>query len=224
MVPQLKKHRELLDRIGIEGMSSDEEDGVSGDGTTIYKFQPPYWMSPDVENLLQWLDLIGTALKRSKQETRGRNPCIRHRNPPFPNDGKTPVVGLPRNVYRREWLASLSDVYREREIAPSSETCDLEIDPEIKAYVAMLIFINKIMTFRKYGIRCGAHALMMEQITLSILRLLHRLCSEIDEMMIFLKSNQALSESFLGYCYVVKNAQKATNRDLSTTSLFSNSG
>ncbi|PBK87376.1 hypothetical protein ARMGADRAFT_1085779 [Armillaria gallica] len=135
MVPQLKKHRELLDKIGTEGMSSDEEDGVSGDGTTIYKFQPPYWMSPNVENLLQWLDLIGAALKRSKQETRGRNPCIRRRNPPIPNDGKTPVAGLPRNVYRREWLASLSDVYREREIAPSSDICDLEIDPEIKTMV-----------------------------------------------------------------------------------------
>ncbi|KAF7425020.1 hypothetical protein PC9H_010331 [Pleurotus ostreatus] len=85
-------HRDMLDKLGLGGMSSDESDGGEEPVPTVC--QVP-WRSPHITKLLHELDDTGSPAERQ------------HVVHAMPSSSKA-VPCLPRNFYEAKWLSSLS--------------------------------------------------------------------------------------------------------------------
>lgn len=109
-------HLDMLERLGVDGMSSDESD--SDDLPRVrrkrvsFKVLTPRWRNPALSDWLHTFDTVGWIHRRDKGPTRGLHPRHRlhnQRTPKFSNSKKF-VPGLPFNAYKTEWLDARLDV------------------------------------------------------------------------------------------------------------------
>ena len=100
--------RGLLERISVDGMSSEEDAvrDVGGQKVTVFLVKLCVWRA---EEITQYLKFIDTEANRPIfQDNRGVKACAR-----IPVDTPSSLVphGLPRNMYHTQWLADLESRY-----------------------------------------------------------------------------------------------------------------
>ncbi|KAJ7233254.1 hypothetical protein C8J57DRAFT_1090726 [Mycena rebaudengoi] len=125
----LHRHIDMLEFLGIDGMSSDESEEDENHHTQ-YKILCPAWRGPHVSAWLRMFDTIHNILRRSGdvEALRGSFPHLRiltQRKSPR----KTFVPGLPMNVYDPIWISR--DIRTQYVLHPSGEPYDFTHDPNI---------------------------------------------------------------------------------------------
>ncbi|KAJ7112189.1 hypothetical protein C8R44DRAFT_741895 [Mycena epipterygia] len=112
---------EMLEHLGPQGMSSEEEDEVEVDDAKvfIYRVKLCIWREPLVVEYLRFVD-AQTALFKKHQ--RGPTPASRIRNGAC-GSSKAPC-GLPRSLYNRDWLKKKTPAYL-KELKVSKEAFGL---------------------------------------------------------------------------------------------------
>ena len=120
----MKKHIDILERLGMEGMSSDEEDS-DGDYGVFKKV----WRAKRVTFFLRILDSLHRMI-RSSGGRGSQSGAKRRRRYLVDNETTSPPPRkLPRNMYASDWLETLGRVELQ-ELWPQSEY-DLTIDEDI---------------------------------------------------------------------------------------------
>ncbi len=113
---RLHKHISLLDRLGVDGMSSDESDGEECMGSEVHTAAPrfrvrrPVWRAQVVGRWLQAFDSLYLRRRQASQDKRGCYPRVRVRDNADPSTSKDFVAGLPLNAYDQAWMVRQSDV------------------------------------------------------------------------------------------------------------------
>ncbi|EMD36708.1 hypothetical protein CERSUDRAFT_50933 [Gelatoporia subvermispora B] len=102
--PMLRKHVPMLERLGVDGMSSDEDLHLKG--VLQYRVLLKSWRHERVTN---WLRVFDAAHRRSRlnkvnSASRGAPVCNRLRDVKI-DETRPAVSGLPRNAYDSQWLA-----------------------------------------------------------------------------------------------------------------------
>ncbi|KAH9858480.1 hypothetical protein C2E23DRAFT_718089 [Lenzites betulinus] len=126
-----RRHVPLLQRLGPEGMSSDEED-TEGPFTRYAAFRKP-WRHASVTRIMRILDALHRRSRsRSGQGSqRGRGPRVRYMSSQVSPE-KRVVRRLPRNAYDPDWLRTRTAVQLE-ELDIEETPYDFTIDPVIVA-------------------------------------------------------------------------------------------
>lgn len=120
----MKKHIDILERLSMEGMSSDEEDS-DGDYGVFKKV----WRAKRVTFFLRILDALHRMI-RSRGGRGSQSGAKRRRRYLVDNETTSPPPRkLPRNMYASDWLETLGRVELQ-ELWPQSEY-DLTIDEDI---------------------------------------------------------------------------------------------
>jgi hypothetical protein len=111
----------MVQHLGEQGMSSEEEDEVEVDNTKIvvYKVNLCIWREPRVVEYLHFVD-AQTAL--FKKDQRGPTPASRMRGG-VPGSSKAPC-GLPKSLYNSKWLKKATPAYL-KELKVSKEVFGL---------------------------------------------------------------------------------------------------
>ncbi|KAG8717504.1 hypothetical protein FRC09_014168 [Ceratobasidium sp. 395] len=108
-IPALARHGRLIETLGLEGTSSDEEDLTRGRG--IYVVKRPIQLSQQVTDLKRQLDLAhynrfkGPGSKGNQVRRRIDVPGVESRR-------KLRIPGLPISCMDPGWLATLTDVQK----------------------------------------------------------------------------------------------------------------
>ncbi|TFK70723.1 hypothetical protein BDN72DRAFT_896178 [Pluteus cervinus] len=134
-LPSLEHHVPILERLGVDGMSSDEsdtDDENRGARLPVFRILLPRWRSPAISAFLHIIDMAHVAHRMVSTDasiSRGANPRIRSidasasRYSPKVNNF---VADLPMNAYRQEWLDRRADV--PFTIRPQAEDYDFQHD------------------------------------------------------------------------------------------------
>ncbi|KAI0740917.1 hypothetical protein C8Q76DRAFT_608378 [Earliella scabrosa] len=119
--PGLQKHVYILQRLGPEGMSSDESEMENG--RKVYKVFVKSWRAPAITPWLSVIDAIA-SLERTNaiNGMDGRGAQFRERRRSSQVDDRSPPVGrLFLNAYSETWLQRLTQFTRSRlKIRPKS--------------------------------------------------------------------------------------------------------
>ena len=110
--PDLRQHVSTLELLGVNGMSSDEEDQYRG--TKQYRVFKKVWRE---EAVTPWLRVFDAAYRRTRLEPMesgaGAVPRVRFvTNTVAPWPLRNVVKRLPKSAYDQTWLESLTE--RER--------------------------------------------------------------------------------------------------------------
>ncbi|KAJ6562035.1 hypothetical protein B0H19DRAFT_873242, partial [Mycena capillaripes] len=136
MFKSLNRHIDMLERLGIDGMSSDESETEIADEEhhTQYQILAPLWRARELAAWLRMFDSIHNIFRRSGDSlaSRGAFPHRRKVGQKRSTNIKF-VPGLPINVYDQEWITK--DAKRKYDLRPSSEHYDFSHDPDIIEYV-----------------------------------------------------------------------------------------
>ncbi|KAK6988359.1 hypothetical protein R3P38DRAFT_3291134 [Favolaschia claudopus] len=103
---------DVIQRLGVAGMSSEEEADVTVDGgkVRLYKIKLCLWREPSIANILGFVD-AQTLLRKANQP--GPKPAPRVRNAGH-GPGVAPAPrGLPRSLYNNEWLKGQTPAFVE---------------------------------------------------------------------------------------------------------------
>ncbi|KII89497.1 hypothetical protein PLICRDRAFT_175670 [Plicaturopsis crispa FD-325 SS-3] len=126
----LQRHVPILQLLGPDGMSSDEEEGPPG--TRVFQIYEPRFRADQVTVWLRTFDSIHHLLRSSAPDLRGNWPRSRNvqedddnDRPPLSRSNKF-VPGLPVNAYNAEWLRARHDV--SYAVRPSQEPFDFNHD------------------------------------------------------------------------------------------------
>ncbi|KAJ3551266.1 hypothetical protein NM688_g4804 [Phlebia brevispora] len=134
MTPALARHEEILRRLGVNGMSSDESD--TGAQPVQYRITTPRWRHPAIRPFLQVLDDLYTLFRLQGGFSNSRQGSIhRHRVPANIQSDGHPVSGLPQNAYNPEWLGSQAS-FVQGQLAPQPQHYSFTYDPSIHASLA----------------------------------------------------------------------------------------
>ncbi|KAJ7648910.1 hypothetical protein B0H17DRAFT_1147866 [Mycena rosella] len=112
---------EMVEHLGEQGMSSEEEDEVEVDGAKvlIYKVKLCLWREPRVVEYLRFVDAQTALFKKNK---RGPVAASRIRSG-APGSSKAPC-GLPKSLYNGQWLKKATPSYL-KELKVSKEAFGL---------------------------------------------------------------------------------------------------
>lgn len=129
----MKPHIEMLELLGVEGMSSDESDR-EGDQDQ-YWILPPLWRDERLTTWLRAFDSVHHLLRKSGDPTalRGAFPHIRHPTK-RKSDSNGFVPGLPINAYDEDWFQQQS--VPKLILHPSNNQYDFTHDPHLMEYVS----------------------------------------------------------------------------------------
>ncbi|KAI0041154.1 hypothetical protein FA95DRAFT_1565655 [Auriscalpium vulgare] len=143
---ELLKYSPLLTKMGKHGMSGDESDHQGGrrGGHRGYGIVDDVWRSEDVRPFVRILDLLYLELKFKADGGVARGNWPRFRTPTGRTKPGTPVIGLPQNIYARDWLATLSP-QRKDELAMEG-SISLEIPEHLKRRAARYIHCDGVTT------------------------------------------------------------------------------
>ena len=122
---------ELLDALGVHGMSSDESDHEAGNGEPTYIIRSKQWCSPELQDWLRTLDSLHIALryKTHFDVTQGGWPHYRVAGRKV--SSRAPVQGLPLNCYSTSLLESY-DSLRTSWLRPMTNAeANLKHSPEV---------------------------------------------------------------------------------------------
>ncbi|KAJ7429043.1 hypothetical protein B0H11DRAFT_1770383 [Mycena galericulata] len=136
-LPALARHIEMVEELGIDGMS-DTESEVEADGSDVrYYIVSPKWRAGRITPWLRFLDSVYKILRRggASHATRGALPGMR-----IPTNRKSTiskyVAGLPINAYDTEWMDE--DLLRKNELR-TRQPYDFSHDPDLILYVIIMI-------------------------------------------------------------------------------------
>jgi hypothetical protein len=109
--PGLRRHFTMLQRLGVDGMSSDESESEDLDTTNQanpqYNILPPIWRAQELSDWLHVFDSIHMLGRRgSSSSIRGALPRLRRYTEGLKSKKLKWVSRLPRNAYDPHWLAS----------------------------------------------------------------------------------------------------------------------
>jgi hypothetical protein len=128
MTDSLARHVDILERLGVDGMSDDESETNDIPRTrrqrVKFKVLTPKWRNPSLTDWLHVLDTVYWVRRRDKGSSRGdypRNRLYNARTPRF-STRKSYVPGLPINAYSAEWLEERHDV--DFAVCPGQEIYD----------------------------------------------------------------------------------------------------
>ena len=136
----LKKHLDILDTLGMNGMSSDES-AVDCDVKQItYTVVKPDWQHPDLHNWLKVFDQLHywNHINSWSLDKRGAFPHIHigsqrvHKNVHVPK-------GLPINAYDPRWLEGREPLYVNEVLCPTREPYTFTHSSNVIAYVFNLL-------------------------------------------------------------------------------------
>jgi hypothetical protein len=97
---------QVLDKLGKEGMSSEESDGECGTSDRIYRIKRLDWRSPELTEWLRRLD--GMPTKNKNDAVLARMAFYRTRITSDLHSTSRPAVPrLPNGFYRAEWVRAL---------------------------------------------------------------------------------------------------------------------
>jgi hypothetical protein len=118
--PLLQTHIHILQRLGVQGMSSDESDGkelVRNPSARLetprFQVLRPWWRATELTTWLHIFDSVHMIERRSGDGgSRGAYPRLRVDNAQSPtySNSQNFVRGLPINAYNQRWLAGRQDV------------------------------------------------------------------------------------------------------------------
>jgi hypothetical protein len=116
----LKPHVPLLRKLGVEGMSSDEEDEPTGSTPeslqghgNVYRVLTPRWRAKDLTAFLHVVDSVHLLQRRTDVgRQRGNWPRTRIHDPSnLKLSEKTEFPkSLPRNAYNSRWLETFPNI------------------------------------------------------------------------------------------------------------------
>ena len=129
-IPLLRCHVDILERLGVEGMSSNESDTEEAIGdayvrrnNTRYRAKRPVWRAVVLDAWLRVFDTCYVVWRRTATGSmHGSAVHLRERSADDWSSSKSFVAGLERNAYNPEWLATRADI-------------DITIRPLDKAYI-----------------------------------------------------------------------------------------
>ncbi|KAJ7872875.1 hypothetical protein B0H14DRAFT_3438710 [Mycena olivaceomarginata] len=104
-----KRLLQMLEYLGFEGMSSEEEVEILSGGKrfNVFRVKLCVWRAEDVTNYLQMIDSQGKKLDNLKQlQHKGPKPLPRHRDG-TPGASGAPTK-LPECLYNAEWIKEMS--------------------------------------------------------------------------------------------------------------------
>ncbi|THU85801.1 hypothetical protein K435DRAFT_868939 [Dendrothele bispora CBS 962.96] len=133
-VTELQRHSHILKRLGVDGMSSDEEVETTP-YTREYRVRLPRWRGRQLGRFLHTLDMMYALKKEDHRRSRGNLPHPRIRpsqlgDPDIYSKGQY-VSDLPRNAYHEQWLDERDQREIQERIRPSPENYDFVHDPQI---------------------------------------------------------------------------------------------
>ncbi|KAF9642160.1 hypothetical protein BDM02DRAFT_3105986 [Thelephora ganbajun] len=129
--PQMAPQQQMLEVLGVDGMSSDEEEKVE-DGIQ-YQILTPRWRAPMLTPWLRMFDAIYRhhRLEDNASDMRGSLPRRRVATS-SESTSKRFVPGLPINAYRTDWLEGQLDIANVVHPAPGAKYTH---DPQLAQYV-----------------------------------------------------------------------------------------
>ncbi|KAK7008490.1 hypothetical protein R3P38DRAFT_2551435 [Favolaschia claudopus] len=127
----LRRHINMLERIGVDGMSSDESDTDETDAyTSEYQILAPIWRAQCVTAWLRMFDSIHNILKRSGNITAAQGTHTRYRRSGQRQSASIKFVpGLPINCYHPQWVNA--DLRRKFDLHPKAEAYDFNHSDDI---------------------------------------------------------------------------------------------
>ena len=138
-MPGTKKHKDIMMRLGIDGMSDDESDNeistrpVEQVRAPRYHVIHPRWRNETVHGFLHVLDLVYCIVRKIALRRRGA--FTRQRQ-----DGMTSwrystsenfVPGLPLSTYRESWLVERTQAEIDFEVYPTNDPYTFVHDPDV---------------------------------------------------------------------------------------------
>ncbi|KAG6849548.1 hypothetical protein H0H93_007563 [Arthromyces matolae] len=134
----------LLKRLDVDGMSSEEEGTVTENGFSrnVFYVHICTWRTPEIASYMEIIDKAATTT--GLFNTRGAKPQQRMKSKTI--GGTAAAKGLPRGMYRKDWLSSLRPRDRE-ELAVLKDAFQL--------LVAASERLNKHLTDTPEGLSCS---------------------------------------------------------------------
>jgi hypothetical protein len=133
----------MIQKLGVDGMSSDESDYGELARNPPARMRPPryyvlqpLWRHPDLSAWLETFDVVYCILRRLSISRRGAYARLRQQNAATVkySPSKAFVPGLSVSTYNANWLEARGDV--EFVVFPSSEPYSFTHDPEVIRYVS----------------------------------------------------------------------------------------
>ncbi|KAA1475957.1 hypothetical protein DENSPDRAFT_853345 [Dentipellis sp. KUC8613] len=118
----LQKFVDVVDALGIAGMSSDESDSSSGQKT--YSITQPEWRSAEIRTAMGMLDMVHSLTRASNAKRDSRGQHVRHRDQSEHarvSQRTAAPLRLPRNFYDAEWLQAQSLLWKDDVLQPAPE-------------------------------------------------------------------------------------------------------
>jgi hypothetical protein len=136
-----------LDKLGVNGMSSDESDIDPSTNQMRYVVVKPDWRHPDLHNWLRIFDQLHHRghLSSWSNDKRGAFPHIRvgsqkvHRN-------ANASHRLPVNAYDPQWLEGAETLFVKHVLCPKAEEYDFSHTLDVIAYVLHVLFVGPHLT------------------------------------------------------------------------------
>ncbi|TFK68612.1 hypothetical protein BDN72DRAFT_897950 [Pluteus cervinus] len=144
-LPFLQYHVNILERLGVNGMSSDEsgsEDqpaGNQGPRLPVYHILFPQWRAPNISAFLHVIDSAHVTERMVSTDAAmspGAIPRIREIDftaPRYSTKRNNFVPDLPLNAYRQEWLATRVDLALS--VRPRDEHYEFRHDNAVVDYI-----------------------------------------------------------------------------------------
>ncbi|OSC96551.1 hypothetical protein PYCCODRAFT_1378950 [Trametes coccinea BRFM310] len=130
----LKPHVAMLERLGVNGMSSDES-CVEND-VVHYEILVKRWRHPALTSWLRTFDAVYRKLRFSETNRTTRGAPVHWRQVTTRVDNSRAAVhGLPKNAYNPDWLTTLQDMDLE-DLAMEEDAYPFTHPPEVMMYVS----------------------------------------------------------------------------------------
>ncbi|KAJ7128190.1 hypothetical protein C8R43DRAFT_887276, partial [Mycena crocata] len=141
----LQKHIEMLEWLGVDGMSTDESEGENEDGEpnqrdperAQYQILNPQWRARRVAVWIRLFDSIHKILRKESGAAAAAGSFPRNRRMTSRQSTSNKFVpGLPINTYDTQWMQS--DRMREYDLLPTPKIYDFTHDERIIEFVAFI--------------------------------------------------------------------------------------
>jgi hypothetical protein len=127
---------EVLDALGVDGMSSDESDTDPATNQRRYTVVKPDWRHPDLHS---WLGIFDQFHHHGHLNSWSNDRCgafahIRAGSQKV-HKGAHPPLRLPANAYDQRWLEGKEDIYVKYVLCPRAEQYDFSHSLDLIKYV-----------------------------------------------------------------------------------------
>ena len=137
----LQKHIDVLDALGVDGMSSDESSFDPDTNQQTYTIVKPSWRHPDLHHWLKVFDQLHhqNHVNSWSLDKRGTFTHIRAGSQKICQTIHAPPR-LPANAYDPQWLESRESLYVRHVLCPKERSYVFNHPPDVIAYVSAYHF------------------------------------------------------------------------------------